>query len=224
MPRARAPYVYPGILAATLLLGCSSGGKPSAAPEWTPANAKSELHPTTITRAASSGALTTHAAETSGEAVGIACATCHQGSDAAPSLADRARKERGPNAERTMHTELALAHGDLECTSCHTAESPELLHSANGAKFSITDSMRLCSQCHGLIRKAYDHGAHGGMRGYWDLQRGPRERNTCIACHNPHSPKHPKVIPVPGPKDKRVYRRIHDGSMIGQRFGKDQHE
>ena len=84
--------------------------------------------------------------------------------------------------------------------------------------------MRLCSQCHGLIRTAYDNGAHGGMRGYWDLQRGPRERNNCIACHNPHSPAHPQVIPVAGPKDKRVYRRVHEGSIIDQRFGKDQHE
>tara|TARA_R110002096_G_scaffold239101_1_gene430716 strand:- start:76858 stop:77229 length:372 start_codon:yes stop_codon:yes gene_type:complete len=123
-----------------------------------------------------------------------------------------------------MHTEVVLAHGNLECASCHLADTPDLLHIAAGESFSISESMRLCSQCHGLIRTAYDNGAHGGMRGYWDLQRGPRERNDCIACHNPHSPAHPQVIPAPGPNDKNVYREVHEGSIIDQRFGKDQHE
>jgi hypothetical protein len=62
--------------------------------------------------------------------------------------------------------------------------------------------MDLCGQCHGPQARDYAHGAHGGMTGYWDLSRGPRERNNCIDCHDPHAPAFPKVRPVFAPKDR----------------------
>jgi hypothetical protein len=43
---------------------------------------------------------------------------------------------------------------------------------------------------------------HGGMRGHWDLSRGPRERNHCVACHDPHAPAFGQFEPVPGPRDR----------------------
>lgn len=218
-----------GVLLVSLLtLGCSGDARPNETAEWTPADSSDVLHETRIVAPPGTGTLKTAAKEVSGNPVGIACVTCHgQGGDTSESLAERAiasKDARKPTGERIMHTELQFVHGELQCSSCHEADSPNLLHSSDGQTFALEESMRLCSQCHGLIRKAYDNGAHGGMRGYWDLQRGPRERNTCIACHNPHNPAHPQIIPVAGPKDKRVFRQNHPGSLIDQRFGKDQHE
>ena len=59
-----------------------------------------------------------------------------------------------------------------------------------------------CAQCHGPQYRDYRHGAHGGMRGHWDLSRGPRERNHCVACHDPHAPAFGQFEPVPGPRDR----------------------
>ena len=227
MPRdvANRFFLYGLLLLAIPALACSGDARINDAPDWTPADSDAEVHPTRIVSPPSTGTLKTEAIEVSGEPVGIACATCHgTGEGTAESFAQRTTNARAKDSPRSMHTEVVLAHGDLVCASCHEAGSPDQLHIAAGESFSLEESMRLCSQCHGLIRTAYDNGAHGGMRGYWDLQRGPRERNNCIACHNPHSPAHPQVIPVAGPKDKRVYRRVHEGSIIDQRFGKDQHE
>lgn len=232
MPRDVANRLVPYSLftVAVVALGCASEGSSSVArandaPDWTPAETENALHPTHIISPPSTGTLKTEAIEVSGEPVGIACETCHGSANGtSDSIAQRAANERKDGSARTMHAEVVLSHGNLECASCHKADSPNRLHIAAGESFSLHESMRLCSQCHGLIRTAYNNGAHGGMRGYWDLQRGPRERNDCIACHNPHSPAHPQVIPVAGPKDKNVYREVHEGSIIDQRFGKDQHE
>ncbi len=39
------------------------------------------------------------------------------------------------------------------------------------------------------------------MTGYWDLTQGPRSRNHCLACHDPHAPKYQPVMPVFPPRD-----------------------
>lgn len=227
MPRDVANHLFLFGVAFVLLQGlaCSGPARENDAPDWTPASSDAPVYPTHIVAPPSTGMLKTEATEVSGDPVGIACMTCHEaGAGATQSFAQRTREARSKDSPRSMHTEVVLAHGNLECASCHQTDSPDHLHIAAGESFSLAESMRLCSQCHGLIRTAYDNGAHGGMRGYWDLQRGPRERNDCIACHNPHSPAHPQVIPAPGPKDKNVYREVHEGSIIDQRFGKDPHE
>jgi hypothetical protein len=62
--------------------------------------------------------------------------------------------------------------------------------------------MTLCAQCHGPQFRDYQHGAHGGMSGFWDLSKGGRTRNNCIDCHDPHAPKYPTVTPARGPNDR----------------------
>jgi hypothetical protein len=71
---------------------------------------------------------------------------------------------------------------------------------------------QLCGQCHGPQKRDYDHGAHGGMTGYWDRSLGPRKRNPCTACHSPHSPAYPQVWPAPGPRDRNpvLMRSSHE--------------
>lgn len=123
------------------------------------------------------------------------CRTCHDAEDKSP-LPDAASAPKGP------HAGLTLVHGTLQCAACHDRTRRDQLHLADGTVIPLLEAMQLCGQCHGPQKRDYDHGAHGGMRGYWDLSRGPRERNHCVACHDPHAPAFGKFAPVSGPRDR----------------------
>lgn len=76
------------------------------------------------------------------------------------------------------------------------------MHLADGKPLELSQSMELCAQCHGVQYRDYKKGSHGGMTGYWDLKRGPRERNHCTDCHAAHQPAYESVRPVHPPKDR----------------------
>jgi hypothetical protein len=153
------------------------------------------LFPVTIRKPLGPPQCLTGLTDASGEPVSVSCSTCHA-----------ARK---PNFENKVvgdlnefHGSLAFAHGTVSCLSCHNAEDYDALKLADGSRIEFTDVMTLCAQCHGPQTRDYEHGAHGGMNGYWDLTRGPRTRNNCIDCHNPHSPQFPKMQPTFKPRDR----------------------
>lgn len=152
------------------------------------------LHPVEVHRPSALGRLDTELTEATGAPVGIACATCHKPGEG-PAIADRS----GP-PER-FHAAVELSHGALLCESCHASDRT-LLHLADGRELEFGDTMALCSQCHGTQRRDYDHGAHGGMNGYWDLRQGPRLRNNCVDCHAAHAPAYPSFLPTFPPNDR----------------------
>lgn len=156
--------------------------------------ADSALHRVEIHRPGALGRLDTAITDASGAPVGVACATCHS-----PGVSTPIAEGEGP-PER-FHGAVKLQHGSLVCESCHDADRT-LLHLADGATLEFGDTMTLCSQCHGTQRRSYDHGAHGGMSGYYDLRQGPRLRNNCVDCHAPHGPKYPNFLPVFPPRDR----------------------
>lgn len=123
------------------------------------------------------------------------CTTCHGAIDKTP-LPLSPERLAGP------HSGLTLQHGSLRCASCHDAERRDQLRLADGRSIALLDAMELCAQCHGPQKRDYDHGAHGGMRGHWDLRKGSRERNHCVACHDPHAPRFGTFMPVAGPRDR----------------------
>ena len=125
----------------------------------------------------------------------VRCNTCH--ATRKPNLATR-----NSDQLQEFHQGLKFQHGLLTCVSCHHAEDYESLRLADGRKIGFPQVMDLCSQCHGPQARDYAHGAHGGMTGFWDLGRGPRQRNNCIDCHDPHAPAFPNVRPVFAPKDR----------------------
>ena len=181
--------------------------------QWEAATADTRLHPVDIAQPPGVGKLVTTNEET-GEVVAIGCPTCHSEGQR-PAMASSRPEDAAP-----FHTHVQLKHGALECSSCHSA-NPSFLHLSNAELLPISSSMTLCSQCHGPIRRAYDNGAHGGMRGYWDLQRGPRTRNDCITCHSPHAPSYPQVTPAEGPIDRIKGVVVQPGSYISERFKKE---
>ncbi len=194
-----------------VLAACTSSKADSHTQETTAVSSPEKRFPVKLTRPTNFGGLDVTQREISGAPASIACQTCHQpGSTNA--LAAR------PGAPKDLHRDISLSHGDLSCQSCHQAANPGQLHGSDGRSFRLEDSMAHCSQCHGPQRRNYNHGAHGGMRGYWDLSRGARERNDCISCHPPHQPKYPQVTPMPGPKDRFARPRQHSGSLIERRY------
>lgn len=130
-----------------------------------------------------------------GHPVTVACASCH--ATTTPN-----RDLRSSDQLVQFHQGLHYAHGALSCLSCHNADNYETLRLADGSALAFTDSMTLCGQCHGPQLRDYQRGLHGGMNGYWDLSRGPRTRNSCIHCHDPHAPAFPVVQPVFPPRDR----------------------
>ena len=131
-----------------------------------------------------------------GETVQLACSSCHS-----------VRKPNVANARTEdldmFHQGLQVAHGKLTCVSCHAADDGyESLRLADGTAIPFTESMQLCGQCHGTQLRDYEHGAHGGMTGHWDLSQGGRERNHCLHCHDAHSPAYPHFTPAAPPRDR----------------------
>lgn len=128
-----------------------------------------------------------------GSIISVRCNTCHDNKD--PNVATNSGSEL-----QGFHQKIQFQHGSLSCVSCHNAENYETLHFADGKSLEFADNMQLCAQCHGPQYRDYRNGSHGGMTGYWDLNRGPRQRNTCTDCHSAHAPAFPKLMPVFPPK------------------------
>ncbi len=102
----------------------------------------------------------------------------------------------------TFHQHMVFKHGNSTCTSCHVQGQHDRIHLANGSVLPMTEALTLCAQCHGPQYRDYQHGSHGGMNGYWDRKRGPRTRNHCVDCHDPHAPQLPSVMPAAPPRDR----------------------
>ena len=127
--------------------------------------------------------------------VSVSCSTCHQ--TRTPNV-----KNKRTNDLDEFHQGLAYSHNSLSCLSCHNPNDYDSLRLADGTAVAYKDVMKLCAQCHGPQMRDYEQGAHGGMTGYWDLKRGPRQRNNCVDCHHPHTPKFPKMKPTFKPRDR----------------------
>lgn len=133
---------------------------------------------------------------TSDEGPGTPCATCHSIEGLVVSMPTSTDDLGGP------HAGLRFAHGTNGCPTCHAPTDVTRLHLADGTMLPMSEAMTLCAQCHGPQFRDYEHGSHGGMRGYWDRTRGPRDRNHCIDCHDPHTPRYPAYLPMPPPADR----------------------
>jgi hypothetical protein len=135
-------------------------------------------------------AATTPRKDVLGKPARVPCMTCHATVGAQPEN-QQARHLPG------FHQGINLVHGDLTCRSCHKVPGFEDLVRADGTPIPYAQAMTLCGQCHARRVTEYENGAHGGMTGSWDLSRGPRARNHCLDCHDPHAPAVGPVLPAP---------------------------
>jgi hypothetical protein len=197
----------------SLVLGVVACNAPDSArfSAWGPPARPSAAFGTVIVRQPGLGGLNVSVGDKSAPPVALACATCHGDADQAA----LARREGHPSA---FHADIAFKHGQLKCKSCHDAAQPSTLRLSSGDPLPLTSYIDLCAQCHGPQYRDYQHGSHGGMKGYWDLQRGPRERNGCIACHGAHDPVYPQVLPAAPPNDRFLEPHALPGSAIENRW------
>ncbi len=173
-----------------LLLSCSHNVERELGPAPGAAS-----FPVEITPSKKLTSIETALQDTQGEPIWVKCASCHE------------NVEIGSIATRTtelkeFHRGLSFSHGTMSCKNCHEPGAPLKLHLATGEVVPLEEAMQLCSQCHGPKRVAYDHGAHGGKTGYWDLSRGAQKKNHCVDCHDPHTPQIARVIPARRPVDR----------------------
>jgi len=152
-------------------------------------------YPVVIAESENLTSIETDAPSPQGGKARVRCETCH-------AQIDVGTPATAPDELVAFHRGFTFNHGDLECASCHQTNEPLSLRLATGRSIPMEDAMTLCSQCHGPTRRSYDEGSHGGMNGYWDLSRGPRLRNQCVHCHDPHAPALPQVVPVLPPRDR----------------------
>ncbi len=90
--------------------------------------------------------------------------------------------------QKKAHWDIKLSHADInvmDCTTCHTDNNMNQLHSINGKSISFDKSYNLCGQCHSPQLKDWKGGAHGKQVDGW---KKPRISKTCTDCHNPHDP------------------------------------
>jgi hypothetical protein len=180
--------------ASLLVSACLADREPAAQRALVPTRAPT--HAVTLSAPKFLTGLMTGARDVQGDPVTIRCPTCHAMLAKPAVLPANAAGAAGP------HLGLRFKHGELPCGSCHDNARVYALRLADGRELALVDAIELCSQCHGPQARDYRHGAHGGMRGYWDLSRGPRERNTCVGCHDPHEPAYPQFLPAPPPNDR----------------------
>jgi len=133
----------------------------------------------------------------SGEPITVSCTTCHSTRPADP-------VHGFGNTPDEFHLGMTFTHGNgaISCLSCHNENDYDTLRAANGEAIAYPEAIALCAQCHSGQYEDYTHGAHGGMNGYWDLSQGPRTRNSCIDCHDPHAPAFPQMVPTFKPIDR----------------------
>ncbi len=153
------------------------------------------LHPVQIRRPDGPPRVITPLTGRDGGQIEATCASCH-----ATRPAD-ATVRVGEDLDE-FHQGLTVQHGSLTCLSCHNSSDYDTLRLADGAKVEFPDVMTLCAQCHGPQYRDYTHGTHGGMTGFWDRTKGPRQRNNCVDCHDPHAPAFRGFQPAPGPRDR----------------------
>jgi hypothetical protein len=179
---------------ALLTLLVLSGCRADVERPFGPAPDPAVRHPVVLTSPAPL-LLSTGLVDLHGEPIALRCATCH-------GLRNRLYTPPLTSETTVFHLNVELAHGSLTCQSCHGNGSHDTFVLADGRAVAPERVEELCGQCHGPQYRDFQRGSHGGMTGYWDLSRGPRERNTCTACHAAHGPAYPQFMPVSGPRDR----------------------
>ncbi len=205
----RIPFWFAGIAGLAIAAGAASAlhaADPPASATVTAPAPTPRVHETLVRKPAGPPCVQTGEKDHAGRPVTVACSTCHTTRPPNPA-------NRGTADLDLFHQGLQVVHGNQPatadrpagtntCLTCHDPGDYDSLRLANGERVAFTEVMRLCAQCHGPQYRDWQHGAHGGMNGYWDLARGGRMRQGCTGCHDPHVPKYQGAQPMPPPRDR----------------------
>jgi formate-dependent nitrite reductase cytochrome c552 subunit len=201
IPRLLTLALLGGLTATAFWLATARDGDDVSPPAPSSStNVAPQAFTTTIRPVEAAPMVLTEAAHFSGAPALVSCGSCHTTTKPNRAIKSAEQLEK-------FHQGLAFAHGSQSCLNCHNEQDYDTLRLANGEVLEFGSVMNLCGQCHGPQLRDYQRGLHGGMNGYWDLNRGPRVRNNCIHCHDPHAPAFPVVQPVLPPKDRIAVKK-----------------
>ncbi len=126
-----------------------------------------------------------------------------------------------PPEELRQHDHIVLDHGiNDRCRNCHDVEDRDRLVLRGGETIPYGEVALLCAKCHGPTFRDWEAGVHGRSNGYWDTDRGERQRLACTQCHDPHDPRVPAMDPLrplPGPGTLRMDGPAHGEATEGAR-------
>ncbi len=114
------------------------------------------------------------------------CSSCHT------TDLEHMKSENGKRA----HWDISINHANadvMSCLTCHNSNDMNTLNSITRQSVDLNLSYKVCMQCHTTQFEDWKGGAHGKKLGGWST---PRVSNSCVNCHNPHSPSHEKRWPV----------------------------
>ena len=119
-------------------------------------------------------------------------------------------KSKSPNTARVnYHENIIMDHGaNDQCINCHDYQDHNKLVLLGGKTILYSETVKLCSQCHGPTYRDWQKGMHGKTLGYWDISKGESRRLVCTECHDPHAPAYPVFPPFPGPNTLRMGDQI----------------
>lgn len=177
--------------AAIVAISCNAPLQPDI-PGEPPSSPRFPIH---ISQPAKLSSIEVAAAAGDTQSLRVTCISCH-------SMHESGALPRSADALEQFHRGLTVVHGELTCGSCHEPGHHDRLRLADGTSIPMQEAMRLCAQCHGPQHRDYRQGSHGGMHGHWDRSRGPRVRNHCVDCHDPHAPAFVGGQPVFPPRDR----------------------
>lgn len=103
------------------------------------------------------------------------------------------------------HEDITLRHGDRErwCFDCHDPADRDQLRLASGTLVKLSESHRLCGQCHGDKHRDWRTGVHGKRIGSWN---GTKQALQCASCHDAHAPRFEPLAPLPPPPRPHLVR------------------
>jgi hypothetical protein len=188
-----------GFLAlAAIVAGALASFSPSPSPDPQPPTASeslAELFPVQVNPGPCTPRVATGQLDFKGTPITVSCSSCH-------STREPNREIRAAEQLNEFHRGLHFAHGSLSCLSCHHSDDYDSLRLADGSSIGYAEATRLCTQCHNRQGRDFERGLHGGMTGFWDRTRGPRQRHSCLDCHDAHQPAFPEMAPVFPPRDR----------------------
>lgn len=116
------------------------------------------------------------------------CGMCHI------ELVERLREK----ALKEDHKNIRFRHGaNLLCLNCHNSDNPDTFVNQDGSPIPAAQSSILCGKCHSSRMDEWRIGIHGRQNGHWDVKFGEQVNLDCIQCHDPHTPRFPKMKPEP---------------------------
>ncbi|MCR1025898.1 cytochrome C [Cellulophaga baltica] len=135
--------------------------------------------------------------ERKGQIKSFACIECHS---------KPVSQMKGTTAQKA-HWDITLNHANsdaMDCATCHNGEDMNSLNTLTGKNIDFNLSYKLCAQCHSSQFEDWKGGAHGKKVAGW---APPRASNTCVNCHNPHSPSFETRWPVQYNTQKGIERK-----------------